>query len=257
MCGICGIVNSGDAKNIDIAELKAMSDSIRHRGPDSDGFYAVPPVGLGIIRLKVIDLAMGDQPICNETGTLWIVFNGEIYNYAELRADLIRKGHVFRTQSDTEVILHQYEEDGDHSVEKFRGMSAFAIWDSARRQVMLARDRFGIKPLFVAQHGDRLAFASEIKAQFPLSWIDRSWNATAHRSYLSLGYIPSPWTPYNGLRKFEQGTTEIWGNDGKGSVGLLSRRKYWKPTSTVNDPIPSFSVCHYCFHHDDSCAASR
>src|SRR5580698_906875 len=141
-----------------------MADTIEHRGPDDDGYYVAGPVGFGFRRLSIIDLATGHQPISNEDGTVWIVFNGEIYNYQELRAFLQGKGHVFKTQTDTEVIVHLYEEFGEDCVEKLRGMFAFAIWDERKESLFLARDRVGIKPLYYWHSGKALVFASEIKA---------------------------------------------------------------------------------------------
>src|ERR1700691_1749162 len=141
-----------------------MADAIHHRGPDDEGYYTSGPVGLGFRRLSIIDLSLGHQPISNEDGTVWIVFNGEIYNYRELRTFLVSKGHVFKTQSDTEVIVHLYEELGPRCVEKLRGMFAFALWDENSQQLLLARDRVGIKPLYYSLSHEAVVFASEIKA---------------------------------------------------------------------------------------------
>ena len=148
MCGICGKFVFDRESRVSSTLLKAMADSIRHRGPDDEGFYISGQIGLGFRRLSIIDLAGGHQPLSNEDDTVWIVFNGEIYNYQELREFLIGKGHRFKTQSDTEVIVHLYEEFGELCVEKMRGMFAFAIWDNRRKSLFLARDRVGIKPLY-------------------------------------------------------------------------------------------------------------
>jgi asparagine synthase (glutamine-hydrolysing) len=239
MCGIVGILNYRDHSG-NHTVLEAMNNSLRHRGPDADGFYFKPPIELGMRRLKIIDLNTGDQPISNENGTIWTVFNGEIYNYADLRSDLIKKGHIFKTQSDTEVIVHQYEEDGEKCVEKFRGMFAFAVWDESKRQLLLARDRFGIKPLFVAEENDKLTFASEMKALFQLHWVDRTWNPLALRAYLSLGYIPAPLTAYNGIRKFTPGTVEIWQVDSADKITKEKSWRYWAPSVSTEEPAPSF-----------------
>jgi asparagine synthase (glutamine-hydrolysing) len=240
MCGIAGILDAAK-QNGDIETLlRQMTATIKHRGPDSDGFYTQSPVGLGMRRLSIIDLNTGDQPITNEDGTIWLIFNGEIYNYAELREELIRRGHVFKTQSDTEVIIHQYEEDGEHCAEKLRGMFAIAIWDTKRRQLILMRDRFGIKPLFVAEQNNKLAFASEMKAFFDLTWIDRSWNPLALRAYLSLGYVPNPLTVYRGIRKFTPGTVEVWNVDLSGNTKKVKTYCYWTPLAVERKPIPSF-----------------
>ena len=164
MCGICGKFIFDRESRVSPTLLKAMADSIRHRGPDDEGFYVSGQVGLGFRRLSIIDLAGGHQPIANEDETVWIVFNGEIYNYQELRQFLVAKGHRFRTQSDTEVIVHLYEEFGESCVEKLRGMFAFAIWDSRRKSLFLARDGVGIKPLYYFLSNKSLIFASELKA---------------------------------------------------------------------------------------------
>ena len=148
MCGICGKLNFDREARISPALIKAMADAIRHRGPDDEGYFVSGPIGLGFRRLSIIDLTTGHQPISNEDGSVWIVFNGEIYNYQELREYLLSKGHVFSTQTDTEVIVHLYEELGEACVEKLRGMFGFAIWDERQKLLFLARDRVGIKPLY-------------------------------------------------------------------------------------------------------------
>jgi asparagine synthase (glutamine-hydrolysing) len=241
MCGIVGILDATDTdKNVGFF-LRQMTDRIKHRGPDSDGFYCKHPVGLGMRRLSIIDLNTGDQPISNEDGTIWVVFNGEIYNYIDLRKELILKGHFFKTLSDTEVIIHQYEEDGEGCAEKFRGMFTIAIWDSNKNQLILIRDRFGIKPLYVAEQTNKLAFASEMKALFSLSWIDYSWNPIALRAYLSLGYIPSPLTVYGGIRKFRPGTSEVWNVDAMAGVTKIKTNRYWSPSLEEKKPAPSYN----------------
>lgn len=166
MCGIAGIIDYKDGGGDKKALLKRMTDLMHHRGPDSKGFYADGPAGLGHARLSIIDLSGGDQPIHNEEKTVWIVFNGEIFNYPELRAQLIEKGHQFYTKSDTEVIVHLYEEHGDGLFEYLNGQFAFAIWDLKEEKVLLGRDRMGIRPLFYHHQNGRLLFASEIKAVF-------------------------------------------------------------------------------------------
>src|SRR5271167_735667 len=164
MCGICGKLMFGNEATISPALVKAMADTIRHRGPDDEGYYVSGPIGLGFRRLSIIDLQSGHQPLSNEDGRIWIVFNGEIYNFQELRAFLLSKGHVFKTQSDTEVIVHLYEELGPKCLDKLRGMFAFAIWDENKKSLFLARDRVGIKPLYYCLSNESLVFASEIKA---------------------------------------------------------------------------------------------
>src|ERR1700735_2557749 len=150
MCGICGKLNFEQDAGVNPALIHAMLDTIRHRGPDDDEVYLAGQVGLGFRRLSIIDLNTGHQPISNEDGSVWIVFNGEIYNYKDLRETLRSQGHVFKTQTDTEVIVHLYEEFGERCVEKLRGMFAFAIWDNRRKVLFVARDRLGIKPLYYA-----------------------------------------------------------------------------------------------------------
>ena len=164
MCGICGKLNFDRESSVSPALVRAMADSIAHRGPDDEGYYVSGPLGLGFRRLSIIDLATGHQPLSNEDGTVWIVFNGEIYNYQELRTFLQGKGHIFKTQTDTEVIVHLYEEFGEDCVEKLRGMFAFAIWDERQQTLMLARDRVGIKPVYYSIGADSVVFGSEIKA---------------------------------------------------------------------------------------------
>ena len=178
MCGIAGSL-SLDGRPLPAGELRAMCAAMAHRGPDDDGFHVTPAVGLGMRRLKIIDLATGHQPIRNEDGTVWIVFNGEIYNYAELRCELQARGHTFYTATDTETIVHLYEQYGEACVEKLRGMFTFALWDDRRQTLLLARDRLGIKPLYYAEVDGRLLFASELKALLQSADVERrlSWNA--------------------------------------------------------------------------------
>lgn len=201
MCGICGEWNLLGA---DPAALERMSAAIHHRGPDDHGAVLLGETGLAMRRLAIIDLARGHQPIANEDRSAWIVLNGEIYNHRELRRDLLRRGHVFRTDSDTEVILHLYEERGDHCVDELRGMFAFALWDVRRRRLLLARDRFGQKPLFYRFDGRRLLFASEIKAILAADGANARRPELDLRSldeYLTLRFIPSPRTLFQGIRK--------------------------------------------------------
>src|SRR5271167_1959157 len=161
MCGIAGFyLREGKA---DLASVRAMCDQIRHRGPDDEGVRVEGGCAIGMRRLSIIDLNTGHQPISNEDGTIWIVFNGEVYNYQELRRDLIAKGHRFSTNSDTETIIHLYEEEGPEGVKKLRGMFGFAIWDARRRSLFVARDRFGKKPIYYSRTKDGFYFASELK----------------------------------------------------------------------------------------------
>ncbi len=181
MCGIAGIVSLGD-RPVLTEEIRRMCAAIAHRGPDDEGFYFAPGVGLGMRRLSIIDLATGRQPVRNEDGSVQVVFNGEIYNFQELRADLQRRGHVFYTVTDTETIVHLYEEYGARCVEKMRGMFAFAVWDARKKTLLLARDRLGVKPLYYAECGGRLIFASELKAILELGEVERrlDWRSVGH-----------------------------------------------------------------------------
>ncbi|MBL7200557.1 MAG: asparagine synthase (glutamine-hydrolyzing) [Anaerolineae bacterium] len=205
MCGICGQVLFDPEARVDPAELRRMTEAIIHRGPDSDGYYLEDTVGLGMRRLRIIDLETGEQPIANEDGSLWIVLNGEIYNYVELRPELEARGHVFRTRSDTETILHLYEDYGPECLEHLNGMYAFAIWDRRRRELFIARDRLGIKPLFYAvQPGRRLIFGSEIKSLLQTD-ISREPDYLGLHDYLSLFYVPTPRSAFKEIHKLPPG----------------------------------------------------
>src|SRR2546423_8613290 len=222
MCGIVGIVHQDPAHPVAPALIRQMCDAIRHRGPDDEGVHVDGPVGLGMRRLSIIDLAGSHQPIFNEDRSAVIVFNGEIYNYAELRRGLVARGHTFATQGDTETILHLYEEEGPECVTRLRGMFAFAIWDAKSRTLLLARDRFGIKPLYVATAPWGIAFASELKALHAAGLADRRLDWEALDMYSQLGYIPAPATPFAGVTKLEPGHTAVW-RPGRG----LSTTQYW------------------------------
>jgi asparagine synthase (glutamine-hydrolysing) len=204
MCGIAGIVNLG-GKPVREEEVRTMCSTIVHRGPDDDGFYCDGDVGLGMRRLSIIDLHSGRQPVRNEDGTVQVVFNGEIYNFQELRQRLEDRGHVFATRTDTEVIVHLYEEYGRRSVDHLRGMFAFALWDSRQKQLLLARDRIGIKPLYFAEAGGRILFASELKAILELPDVARelNWSAVAHL----FTFLTTPPTEsiIDGVHKLEPG----------------------------------------------------
>jgi asparagine synthase (glutamine-hydrolysing) len=203
MCGICGILNFDPAAPVDPAVLKGMADLLAHRGPDGEGFHREGPVGLGHRRLAIIDLSeAATQPMANEDETLWIVFNGEIYNFQSLRDDLLRRGHTFRSKSDTETILHLYEEEGEGCLRHLRGMFAFALWDGRRRRLLLARDRVGKKPLFYWHRPGRgFAFASEPKAFLADPEFRAEPDAEAIWHFLTFQYIPSPWSGFRGVRK--------------------------------------------------------
>ncbi len=208
MCGIAGIV-SFEGRPVRLAELRRMCAFLAHRGPDDEGFYVAPSAGLAMRRLSIIDLATGRQPVSNEDGTVWCVFNGEIYNFQELRRDLEGRGHSFSTGTDTEVIVHLYEERGARCVEALRGMFAFAVWDEREQSLLLARDRVGIKPLYYGQVGGRLAFASELKALLALPEVERDLNWTALGHLLAFLTTPQADSIVQGVRKLEPGTVLI------------------------------------------------
>jgi len=202
MCGIAGRFNYDPLRPVARDVLQAMTDAVRHRGPDAAGYHVDGGIGLGHRRLSIIDLSTGDQPLANEDGSVHVVFNGEIYNFAEVRQELVAHGHAFRTRSDTEVIVHGYEQWGERCVERFRGMFAFAVWDARARRLMLARDRLGVKPLYYAElPGIGVLFGSEIKSLLEDPDVPRTWRADALDAYLSLLYIPAPDTIYTAVRK--------------------------------------------------------
>ena len=225
MCGICGQLNfdrsGAAAPPVSGHELRRMTETIRHRGPDSDGFYLDENVGLGMRRLRIIDLETGEQPISNEDGTLWIVYNGEIYNYLELRSELVARGHVLRTHSDTETIVHLYEEYGPRCVERLNGMFAFALWDARRRELFLARDRLGIKPLYYTLSAERAVFGSELKCLLAAG-VSREPDLLALHDYLSLFYVPTPRSAYKEVRKLEPGHWLLVRSDGRHTL-----ERYW------------------------------
>ena len=198
MCGIAGKLTWDPRGAIDADLLGAMTDAVRHRGPDADGFYFGEGIGLGHRRLSIIDLATGDQPLANEDGTVWTIFNGEIYNFAEVRQQLESHGHHFRTASDTEVLVHGYEQWGVNLVDRLRGMFAFAVWDARERRLVLARDRVGVKPLHYAVVDNGLVFGSEIKSLLVDPAVPRDWSPEALDAYLALLYVPAPLTIYRG-----------------------------------------------------------
>ncbi len=203
MCGICGIYEPGSGAVVSRPTLKAMADTIRHRGPDDEGFYVCGSVGLGHRRLSIIDLEGGHQPLSNEDGSIWIVFNGEIYNFEELNRRFLSTGHSFKTRSDTETIVHLYEELGEACFAELRGMFTIALWDGRKKQLVLARDRVGKKPLFYSWNGRRLVFGSEIKALFPAGGVSKEMDLEALADYFSYQYVPAPKTIYRSVRKLQ------------------------------------------------------
>lgn len=221
MCGIAGIYNFRNHEAVDRGLLKSMTDTLVHRGPDEEGLFLSGPVGLGHRRLSIIDLASGQQPMANEDKTVWVAFNGEIYDFAALRADLVGKGHVFQNRSDTEVIVHLYEELGEKCLEKLRGMFAIAIWDERKQKLILARDRVGKKPLYYYYDGSRVVFASEIKAILEAPGVTRDVDLQAFSDYLSFLYIPAPKSIFKNLFKVLPGHYVTVTPSG------LSESEYW------------------------------
>jgi asparagine synthase (glutamine-hydrolysing) len=221
VCGIAGIVR-WDGQPVREDEIRAMCGVMAHRGPDDEGVYIGDGIAIGMRRLSIIDLSNGFQPISNEDGTVWIVFNGEIYNYQELRRDLQRRGHTFRTASDTETIVHLYEDLGPRCVDRLRGMFAFAIWDTRRRQILLARDRLGIKPLYYYERNGELLFASELKPILQLAEVDRSldWESVGHL-FATLA-TPATRSIVKGISKLEPARIGI-ANNGRS----LRIERYW------------------------------
>jgi len=221
MCGIAGIV-SNQTGGVERATIHRMCQTIVHRGPDDEGIFVKDGVGLGMRRLSIIDLAGGHQPVFNEDGTIWIVFNGEIYNFKQLRQELEARGHHFSTHSDTEVIVHLYEDLGVDCVDKLRGMFAFAIYDESRRRLLLARDRLGIKPLHYALSNGRLLFGSEIKSILEAApELAAEVNPEALQQYLYFGYIPDPLTAFVGIQKLPPGHVLEF------EKGEIRVRQYW------------------------------
>lgn len=222
MCGICGKIDF-TGKAVDGGLIRSMAAALAHRGPDDEGVYLDRNAGLGHRRLSIIDLSpAGHQPMTNEDGTIWIVLNGEIYNFPELRDELLRKGHVFRSHSDTEAVIHLYEEEGVECVRRLRGMFAFAIWDARSESLFLARDRVGKKPLFYRHDGKAFHFGSEIKAILRDPSVRRAPDHAAIHHYLTYQDVPSPWTAFQDIKKLPPAHSLTVKN------GRIEIRRYWK-----------------------------
>jgi asparagine synthase (glutamine-hydrolysing) len=219
MCGIAGCVTGG---KVEASLIKDMCDAVHHRGPDDEGYHVTENVGLGMRRLAIIDVASGRQPIYNEDRTIVVVYNGETYNFEELRRTLQRKGHLFRTDTDTECIVHLYEEYGERCVEHMRGMFAFALWDDRRKRLLLARDRIGKKPLFYRMTGEGIWFASEVKSLLVDPTFERRVDPVALHHYLTYQYVPAPWSIFEGLRKLPPAHTLVYEH------GQATLRRYWR-----------------------------
>jgi asparagine synthase (glutamine-hydrolysing) len=243
VCGITGAIWTAPQLAIDQPLLQRMTDVLRHRGPDDDGFYAsdyrldppygaVPGVGLGFRRLSIIDVAGGHQPMSNEDGTVWIVFNGEIYNFPELRHRLEGAGHAFATRSDTETIVHLYEDEGPECFRHLNGMFAVAIWDARRRQLVLGRDRLGKKPLVYRHEPGRLSFASELKSLLEIPGTPRDLDPSALDEYLTYQYVPHPKTIFRSIRKLPPGHYAVYRED------RLQVQPYWEPDFNAELQMP-------------------
>ena len=240
MCGIAGILSCNGAHTPERDLIEAMNATLVHRGPDQGDVFLDEGIALGSRRLSIIDLAAGPQPLSNEDGTVWITYNGEIYNHASLREDLVARGHTFKTLTDTEVIVHLYEEMGERCVERLQGMFAFGIWDKRSRTLLLARDRLGIKPLYYYEGSNFLAFASGIRALLTLD-VPRRLNAQALHDYLTFHYTVAPDTMIDAVRKLEPGHVLVAQN------GKVNKRRYWaldysrKPALPEEECIDAFA----------------
>lgn len=226
MCGICGIWFKGTGRVPTKDLLVEMTSTLRHRGPDEGGEEVVGDTGFGHRRLKIIDLSTGQQPMCNEDKSVWIVFNGEIYNFQDLRKDLLANGHKFVSRSDTEVLVHLYEEHGVEMTKFLRGMFAFAIWDSRLRKLFLCRDRLGIKPLYFWNTSEFIAFSSELKTLLPLSQAPLPIRQESISDYFTFGYVPAPATPFEGPSKLEPAQFLLC------DANSVTLQKYWAVTKT-------------------------
>jgi len=231
MCGIAGILELRKEAQVNPSVLRRMCDVMVHRGPDDEGFYVQGRIGLGMRRLSIVDLARGHQPISNEDDSIWIVFNGEIYNHATLREQLVASGHSYRTRSDTETIVHLYEQYGKACVDYLRGMFAFAIWDAKKKLLFIARDRLGIKPLYYMRSGNRFVFASEIKVLLAHPDTRPAIQHAALPEYLAFGYLSGAETLYHGIYKLMPGHwMEL------SEAGELRIERYWDLPTVVDEP---------------------
>ena len=229
MCGIAGELILSQRDRIDPNVLRTMGEAIAHRGPDDSGEWINPSghVGLASRRLSIVDLSpAGHMPMSNEDGTVWIAFNGEIYNHAKLRVDLERRGHQYRSRTDTETIIHLYEELGERCVEQLDGMFAFAIWDERKQRLLLARDQLGKKPLYFWRNGERIVFVSEIKALLKNPYVPKRPDMTGLYHYLTLSVTPAPGTMFAGIHKLEPAHTLLLDGEGR-----EMRRCFWNPMS--------------------------
>jgi asparagine synthase (glutamine-hydrolysing) len=230
MCGICGVMNSSRWHHVERSTLEVMNQQIVHRGPDDAGFYLSENVGLAMRRLSIIDIQYGQQPVTNEDGTIWLVYNGEIYNHRELRKRLEARGHHFRSRSDTETIVHLYEEYGRDCVQHLRGMFAFALWDERKRRLFAARDRLGIKPFYYSHTSEKFLFGSEIKSLIAFPGTGAELNRAALPEYLAFGYLSGSETLFAGIHKLAPGhTLEL------NEAGNVKIDQYWDLESTDHE----------------------
>jgi len=249
MCGICGVFEYHRRTDIPREMVHRMNQTMIHRGPDDGGVFVGPGIGLGHRRLSIIDLAGGHQPMSNEDGTVWVLLNGEIYNYPELRAELLQRGHKFVTKSDTEAIVHLYEEFAEGCFARLRGMFSIALWDSRNRKLVLARDRVGKKPLFYAADGGRILFGSELKALLAADSMVRDIDEQALSDYFSFGYIPAPKTIFRAVRKVMAGHYLVASADG------LREIRYWDLSFR---PVAERSEAEWCERlRHELCEATR
>jgi len=238
MCGITGIIYKDKMRRVDPALLQRANDTLTHRGPDDCGYYIDGNVGIAMRRLSIIDVAGGHQPINNETNNIHIVYNGELYNYKHLRETLQQKGHKFKTKTDTESILHNYEEKGTDLFSDLNGMFAFAIWDSIQQSLLIARDRLGIKPLFYYEDNEKFIFASEIKSILAYGDIDKTLDHHALFDFLTFNYIPAPKTIYQKIKKLQPGHYLLIQNN------KITIRSYWSYDYLENNNLTEIKACN-------------
>jgi asparagine synthase (glutamine-hydrolysing) len=238
VCGIAGFYLR--EQSADVSLVRAMCDEIRHRGPDDEGFHVEGGCALGMRRLSIIDLSTGHQPISNEDGSVWVVFNGEIYNYQLLRRELIGRGHRLTTQSDTETLVHLYEDEGVRSPARLRGMFAYAIWDARSRSLFIARDRFGKKPLYYAALPSGLFFGSELKC-LRVAGVPLELDHDALRLYFQFSCIPDPWSPFRAIRKLPPGGWLRYHSDGRIETG-----RYWTLPAPAEKGLPGVPESAMC-----------
>jgi asparagine synthase (glutamine-hydrolysing) len=250
MCGLTGIFEYERPTEIPKELVHRMNETIVHRGPDDEGIFVGPGIGLGFRRLSIIDLAGGHQPISNEDGSIWVMLNGEIYNYPDLRKEMLAKGHTIATRSDTETIVHLYEEYGEDCFARLRGMFAIVLWDSRQRKLLMARDRVGKKPLFYSANRKRVVFGSELKALLAVDGLSRDIDPQALSDYFSFGYIPAPKTIYRTARKVLPGHYITVSRDGS-----ICERSYWNLSFGETEDLSELEWCERIRH--ELCDATR